>query len=105
MGHPQSRGRTIPIKKGVCQGDAISPLLFNACLAEVFKLVDWEEIVIEVNREYSGNSKFADDIVITVTDCKKMMELNRVEDEYAEDKDSARWSGERARICDIQPDP
>ncbi|MBS2634235.1 hypothetical protein KFY46_26320, partial [Salmonella enterica subsp. enterica serovar 1,4,[5],12:i:-] len=54
----------IPIKKGVRQGDTISPMLFTACLQEVFRALDWEELGIRVNGEYLSNLRFADDIAL-----------------------------------------
>lgn len=45
----------IPIKKGVRQGNTISPMLFPTCLQEVFRILDWEELGIRVNGEYLSN--------------------------------------------------
>ena len=54
----------IPIRKGVRQGDTISPKLFTACLEEIFKKLNWENFGIRVNVEYLTNLRFADDIVL-----------------------------------------
>uniref|UniRef100_A0A6G5AC50 Putative endonuclease-reverse transcriptase n=1 Tax=Rhipicephalus microplus TaxID=6941 RepID=A0A6G5AC50_RHIMP len=54
----------IPIKKGVRQVDTISPMLFTACLQEVFRSLDWEQLGIRVNGEYLSNLRFADDIAL-----------------------------------------
>ncbi len=40
--------RKIPIKKGVRQGDTISPKLLTACLDEVFKNLEWEDIGLKI---------------------------------------------------------
>lgn len=53
-----------PIKKGVRQGDTISPKLFTACLEGVFRKLDWDELGIRVDGEYLSNLRFADDIVL-----------------------------------------
>src|SRR5271156_5193002 len=52
-----------PIKRGVRQGDTISPKLFNAGLEEVFKRLQWDTIV-RVNGESISQLRFADDIVL-----------------------------------------
>lgn len=56
--------RNIPIKKEVRQGDTISPMLFTACLEDVFKLLDWEGLGVRIDGEYLSNLRFADDIVL-----------------------------------------
>ena len=58
------KSSNLPIKKGVRQGDTTSPMLFTACLEEVFKLFDWEGLGVRINGEYLSNLRFADDIVI-----------------------------------------
>ena len=54
----------IPIRKGVRQGDTISPMLFTACLQEVFRTLDWEQVGVRVNGEYLSNLRFADDVAL-----------------------------------------
>ena len=39
-------------------------MLFTACLEEVFKLLDWEELGVRIDGEYLSNLRFADDIVL-----------------------------------------
>ena len=71
----------VPIKKGVRQGDTISPKLFTACLQEIFKKLNWTNKGIKVGDEYLNNLRFADDIILfseTSGDLKTMVEeLNR----------------------------
>ena len=55
---------TINVKKGMRQGDTISPKLFSTGLEEVFKRLDWSETGIKVNGQYLSHLRFADDIVI-----------------------------------------
>ena len=73
--------KKIPIEKGVRQGDTISPKLFTACLKEVFKNLEWENVGININGEYLNNLRFADDIVLfseSWEELQKMIEdLNR----------------------------
>ena len=54
----------IPIKKGVRQGDTISPKLFTACLEEIFRKLEWRDKGIKIGDEYLNNLRFADDIVL-----------------------------------------
>ncbi|CAG9136986.1 unnamed protein product [Plutella xylostella] len=70
----------IPLQRGVRQGDVISPKLF--IMEDVFKLLDWEELGININGEYISHLRFADDIVFmaeSLEDLSKMLQdLNRV---------------------------
>ena len=56
----------IKIKKGVCQGDTISPKLFTATLEDIFKTLDWENKGLEINGAYLNHLLF-DDILIFTT--------------------------------------
>ena len=38
----------INIKRGIRQGDCMSPILFNACLEEIFKKLTWENKGIKI---------------------------------------------------------
>ncbi|KAK6763962.1 hypothetical protein RB195_024337 [Necator americanus] len=55
---------TIPIGKGVRQGDTISPKLFTAALQWIMKSLSWEERGIRVDGRFLSNLRFADDIVL-----------------------------------------
>lgn len=57
------RGK-LPIKKAVRQAETTSPILFTACLEEVFKLLEWGGLRMNINGEYPNNRLFADDIVL-----------------------------------------
>ena len=46
------------------QRDVISPKLFTNALEDVFKLLDWNGLGININGEYITHLRFADDIVI-----------------------------------------
>lgn len=62
----------IPIRKGVRQGDTISPKLFTACLEHIFKDINWEDKGINVNGEKLNHLRFADDIVIIANNFNEM---------------------------------
>uniref|UniRef100_A0A914WHY3 Reverse transcriptase domain-containing protein n=1 Tax=Plectus sambesii TaxID=2011161 RepID=A0A914WHY3_9BILA len=53
----------IPAARGVKQGDAISPKLFNASLEEIFRKLNWSS-GININGERLNHLRFADNIVI-----------------------------------------
>ncbi|MFH4980997.1 hypothetical protein AB6A40_007706 [Gnathostoma spinigerum] len=57
---------TIPIAKGVKQGDTISPKLFAACLESVFRKISWKGGV-NIDGEVLTHLRFADDIGISLT--------------------------------------
>ncbi len=54
---------TVPVGKGVKQGDTISPKLFTACLEMVIRDINWEGGV-RINGEILNHLRFADDIVL-----------------------------------------
>ncbi|KAK6730207.1 hypothetical protein RB195_006958 [Necator americanus] len=58
------RPLTIPIGKGVRQGDTISPKLFTAALQWIMKSLSWEERGIRVDGRFLSNLRFTDDIVL-----------------------------------------
>ncbi|KAE9412568.1 hypothetical protein Angca_009450, partial [Angiostrongylus cantonensis] len=58
------RPLTLPIGKGVRQGDTISPKLFSAALQWIMKSLDWDQKGIRTDGKFLSNFRFADDIVI-----------------------------------------
>ncbi|EYB82909.1 hypothetical protein Y032_0347g3154 [Ancylostoma ceylanicum] len=73
---------TIPIAKGVRQGDTISPKLFTAALQWAMKSLNWDERGIRVDGRFLSNLRFADDIVLfsrSTEEAQAMLnELNEV---------------------------
>ncbi|KAG7298024.1 hypothetical protein JYU34_018785 [Plutella xylostella] len=59
-------GDTFPIKRGVKQGDPISPKLFTALLESIFRIIHFEcdKCGININGEMLTHLRFADDIVL-----------------------------------------
>ena len=58
------RPLSIPIGKGVRQGDTLSPKLFTAALQWIMKSLEWDERGIRVDGRFLSNLRFADDIVL-----------------------------------------
>ena len=65
----------IKIKRGVRQGDTISPKLFSACLEEVFNKLDWDNKGIRIDGEYLNHLRFADDIVLIAESVEELQEM------------------------------
>lgn len=67
----------IYIRRGVRQGNTISPKLFTAALESIFKHLDWVGKGINIDSKYLHHLRFADDIVIfarTAEDLQTMLE-------------------------------
>ena len=54
----------IPIRKGVRQGDTISPKLFTAGLEDIFRNLSWQNKGISIHGDNISNLRFADDVTI-----------------------------------------
>jgi hypothetical protein len=60
--------REFSVRKGVRQGDSISPSLFTATLEHVFRRLNWDKYGLCINGERLNNLRFADDIVLIAND-------------------------------------
>ena len=60
--HQQKESEKIRIKRGVRQGDTISPKLFTATLESIFRRLNWENKGVKIGGEFLSNLRFADDI-------------------------------------------
>ncbi|CAM4690395.1 unnamed protein product [Leuciscus chuanchicus] len=58
------RPLNIKVGRGVKQGDTISPKLFTACLEQIFRQLNWDEVGIKINGRWLNHLCFADDIVL-----------------------------------------
>ena len=54
----------INIKRGVRQGDTISPKLFTSTLESIFRRLNWENKGLKIDGEYLNHLRFADDIFL-----------------------------------------
>lgn len=77
-------GKTFSIKRGVRQGDPLSPALFSAVLEGIFRKMNWENVGVRVQGKWLSNLRFADDIVLISTNPTELqMMLNDLSRECA----------------------
>lgn len=62
----------IQIRRGVRQGDTISPKLFTLAMEDIFKTLQWENKGIRIDGNYLNHLRFADDIVIISSNLKEL---------------------------------
>lgn len=60
----ETLGKEFRIKRGVRQGDPMSPKLFSAVLENVFRNLDWEHLGLNIDGRKLNHLRFADDIVL-----------------------------------------
>ena len=58
------QGNAIPIRRGVRQGDSISPKLFTACLEDIVRNLNWSKRGISIHGRKLNNLRFADDVAL-----------------------------------------
>ena len=77
--HLHKESEQIMIKRGVRQGDTVSPKLFTATLESIYGRLNWENKGVKIDGEFLSNLRFADDIItpmhrnttITTTDATR----------------------------------
>ncbi|MEG7521477.1 MAG: reverse transcriptase domain-containing protein, partial [Chromatiales bacterium] len=62
--HIHKESNKINIRRGVRQGDTISPKLFTATLESIFRRLTWESRGLRIDGEYLSHLRFANDILI-----------------------------------------
>lgn len=73
----EREGAEFDIKKGVRQGDPISPKIFSSVLELVFRNLNWHEKGLRIDGKYISHLRFADDIIIfaeNLNEIKTMMQ-------------------------------
>ncbi|KAG6448570.1 hypothetical protein O3G_MSEX005586 [Manduca sexta] len=65
----------IQLRRGVRQGDVISPKLFTSALEDLLKTLDWKGMGININSEYISHLRFADDIVIMAETLEELQQM------------------------------
>ena len=80
--HLHKESEKIRIKKGVREGDTISPKLFTATLESIFRRLNWENKRVKVDGEFLSIVRFADDILLyTETPQESQQMLQEIADE------------------------
>ncbi|KAE9413280.1 hypothetical protein Angca_007834, partial [Angiostrongylus cantonensis] len=52
------------VKRGIRQGDTISPKLFAAILQNVMRTLEWDNMVVKIDGRQLHHLRFTDDIVL-----------------------------------------
>jgi hypothetical protein len=68
---------TVNVRRGVRQGDSISPKLFTLALESVFQKVDLQEKGLKIDGQYLSHLRFADDIVLFSSDINELQAMLR----------------------------
>ncbi|EYC43942.1 hypothetical protein Y032_0476g2139 [Ancylostoma ceylanicum] len=67
---------TIDVRRGVRQGDTVSPKLFTATLEDVMRRLEWDNMGVRVDGRLLHHLRFADDIVLitpSITQAERML--------------------------------
>ena len=81
----------IRIKRGVRQGDTISPKLFTATLESIFRRLNWKNKGVKIDGAFPSNLRFADDIFLCTETPQELM-LQELSGE-------SRWMGLKMNIA------
>ena len=73
--HLHKESEQIRIKRGVRQGDTISPKLFTATLESIFRRLNWENKGLKIGGELLSNLRFADDIFMCTETPQELQHL------------------------------
>lgn len=68
-------GEDFPIKRGVRQGDPLSPKLFSAVLEHVFRRLEWNKYGLNINGVQLTHLRFADDLILISSHAKGLQEM------------------------------
>ena len=83
--HLHKESNKINIRRGVRQGDTISPKLFTAALESIFRRLTWGNRGLKIIGEYLSHLRFADDIFICAN---TPYELQQMIQELADESDN-----------------
>ena len=73
--HLHKESEKIRIKRGVRQGDTISPKLFTATLESIFRRLNWEKKGVKIDGEFLSNLRFADDIFLCTETPQELQQM------------------------------
>ena len=73
--HLHKESEKIRIKRGVRQGDTISPKLFTATLESIFRRLNWEIKGVKIDGEFLSNLRFADEIFLCTETPQELQQM------------------------------
>ena len=73
--HLHKESEKIRIKRGVRQGDTISPKLFTATLESIFRRLNLENKGMKIDGEFLSNLRFADDIFLCTETPQELQQM------------------------------
>ena len=73
--HLHKESEKIRIKRGVRQGDTMSPKLFTATLESIFRRLNWENKGVKIDGEFLSNLRFADDIFLCTETPQELQQM------------------------------
>ena len=73
--HLHKESEKIRIKRGVRQGDTISPKLFTATLESIFRRLNWETQGVKIDGKFLSNIRFADDIFLCTETPQELQQM------------------------------
>ena len=73
--HMYKESEKIRIKRGVRQGDTISPKLFTATLKSIFRRLNWEHKGVKIDGELLSNLRIADDIFLCTETLQELQQM------------------------------
>ena len=76
--HLHKACNNINIRRGVRQGDTISPKLFTAALESIFRRLTWKTRGLKIDDEYLSHLRFADDILIRANTSQELQQMLQV---------------------------
>ena len=73
--HLHKESENIRIKRGVRQGDTISPKLFTATLENIFRRLNWENKGVKIDGQFLSNLRFDDDIFLCTEPPQELQQM------------------------------
>ena len=67
--------KEVLLRRGVRQGDSISPKLFTAALEYIFRKIDWKDNGLNINGRKLTHLRFADDIILISHNTEELQEM------------------------------
>ena len=73
--HLHKESEKIRIKRGVRQGNTISPKLFTATLESIIRRLNWENKGVKIDGEFLSNLRFADGIFLCTETPQELQQM------------------------------